>query len=126
MAYSYVTYTGDGSTQIYTVPFPFIKQEDIHVFLDAEEVPAERIEWLCESSIKFDMAAEQGAVIRIRRDTDKEEAMVDFHDGSVLSEEDLDQNTRQLLFIAQEAYDALEGSPTIDNDNKWDMRVLPV
>ena len=126
MAYSYVTYTGDGSTQIYTVPFPFIKQEDIHVFLDAEEVPAERIEWLSESSIKFDMPPEQGAVIRIRRDTDKEEAMVDFHDGSVLSEEDLDQNTRQLLFIAQEAYDALEGSPTIDNDNKWDMRGLPV
>lgn len=55
MAYSYVTYTGDGSAQIYTVPFPFIKQEDIHVFLDAEEVPAERIEWLSESSIKFDM-----------------------------------------------------------------------
>ena len=126
MAYSYVTYTGDGSTQIYTVPFPFIKQEDIHVFLDAEEVPAERIEWLSESSIKFDMPPEQGAVIRIRRDTDKEEAMVDFHDGSVLSEEDLDQNTRQLLFIAQEAYDALEGSPTIDNDNKWDMRGLPI
>ncbi|WP_304037343.1 phage tail fiber domain-containing protein, partial [Desulfovibrio piger] len=126
MAYSYVTYTGDGSTQIYTVPFPFIKQEDIHVFLDAEEVPAERIEWLSESSIKFDMPPEQGAVIRIRRDTDKEEAVVDFHDGSVLSEEDLDQNTRQLLFIAQEAYDALEGSPTIDNDNKWDMRGLPI
>lgn len=126
MAYSYVTYTGDGSTQIYTVPFPFIKQEDIHVFLDAEEVPAERIEWLSESSIKFDMPPEQGAVIRIRRDTDKEEAVVDFHDGSVLSEEDLDQNTRQLLFVAQEAYDALEGSPTIDNDNKWDMRGLPI
>ena len=126
MAYSYVTYTGDGSTQIYTVPFPFIKQEDIHVFLDAEEVPAERIEWLSESSIKFDMPPEQGAIIRIRRDTDKEEAVVDFHDGSVLSEEDLDQNTRQLLFVAQEAYDALEGSPTIDNDNKWDMRGLPI
>ena len=126
MAYSYVTYTGDGSTQIYTVPFPFIKQEDIHVFLDAEEVPAERIEWLSEASLKLDAPPEQGAVIRIRRDTDKEEAVVDFHDGSVLSEEDLDQNTRQLLFVAQEAYDALEGSPTIDNDNKWDMRGLPV
>lgn len=126
MAYSYVTYTGDGSTQIYTVPFPFIKQEDIHVFLDAEEVPAERIEWLSEASLKLDAPPEQGAIIRIRRDTDKEEAVVDFHDGSVLSEEDLDQNTRQLLFIAQEAYDALEGSPTIDNDNKWDMRGLPI
>lgn len=126
MAYSYVTYTGDGSTQIYTVPFPFIKQEDIHVFLDAEEVPAERIEWLSEASLKLDAPPEQGAIIRIRRDTDKEEAMVDFHDGSVLSEEDLDQNTRQLLFVAQEAYDALEGSPTIDNDNKWDMRGLPI
>ena len=126
MAYSYVTYTGDGSTQIYTVPFPFIKQEDIHVFLDAEEVPAERIEWLSEAGLKLDAPPEQGAVIRIRRDTDKEEAVVDFHDGSVLSEEDLDQNTRQLLFVAQEAYDALEGSPTIDNDNKWDMRGLPI
>ena len=126
MAYSYVTYTGDGSTQIYTVPFPFIKQEDIHVFLDAEEVPTERMEWLSEASIKLDAPPEQGAIIRIRRDTDKEEVVVDFHDGSVLSEEDLDQNTRQLLFIAQEAYDALEGSPTIDNDNKWDMRGLPI
>lgn len=126
MAYSYITYTGDGSTQIYTVPFPFIKKEDIHVYVDAVEIPEEGFEWLSDASIKLKTAPESGVTIRIRRITDKEEAVVDFQDGSVLSSEDLDQNTRQLLFVSQEAYDALEGTPTIDNDNRWDMLGLPI
>ena len=37
---------------------------------------------------------------------------MDFQDGSVLSSEDLDQNTRQLLFVLQEAYDALRAPPS--------------
>ncbi|WP_448338642.1 phage tail fiber protein [Desulfovibrio piger] len=47
--------------------------------------------------------------------------MVDFQDGSVLSSEDLDQNTRQLLFVLQEAYDALRAPPstTITTGTCW-------
>ena len=34
MSYSYVTYTGDGTTQDYIVPFPYLKISDVKVSLD--------------------------------------------------------------------------------------------
>ncbi len=40
MSYSYVTYTGDGTTQDYIVPFPYLKISDVKVTLDDAEQTA--------------------------------------------------------------------------------------
>ena len=45
--------------------------------------------------------------------TDKEILSVDFRDGSTLTERDLDLAFLQLLYICQEAYDALDGETAV-------------
>lgn len=114
MAYSVVTYTGDGSTRVYTVPFPYLSKDYIHVWLhrknedEAFELSPLELEWLTDASLRLPSPAPAaGDTITIRRVTDREKAFVDFRDGSVLTEEELDQQTAQLLHICQEAFDAL-------------------
>ena len=54
-------------------------------------------------------------MISIKRETDRTEPVTDFRNGSTLTEEDLDNQTLQLLHIAQEVYDLPEGlSDAID------------
>lgn len=114
MAYSSVTYTGDGSTRVYSIPFPFLSRDYIHVFLrrkdeaEAFEIGSHELEWLTEATLRLPQPAPaSGDIITIRRITDREKTFVDFRDGSVLSEEDLDAQSQQLLHICQEAFDAL-------------------
>lgn len=114
MAYSIVTYTGDGSTRVYAVPFRYLSKEYIHVYLhrkdedEAFEISPLELEWLTDASLRLPAPAPAaGDTITIRRITDRERAFVDFRDGSVLTEEELDQQTAQLLHICQEAFDAL-------------------
>lgn len=45
MSYSYVTYTGDGTTQDYIVPFPYLKISDVKVSLDEAEQNALAYSW---------------------------------------------------------------------------------
>ena len=56
--------------------------------------------------------------MRIQRFTEKRFSVVDFQDGSIFKEADLDLMVTQLLFIAQEAYDALDGETAVAAKDK--------
>ena len=118
MSYSYVTYTGDGTTQDYIVPFPYLKISDVKVSLDEAEQNALAYSWHTSGTIRFVTAPPNGASIRIQRITDKVTPAVDFRDGSTLTEADLDLAVTQLLYIAQEAYDALDGETAVAAKDK--------
>lgn len=114
MAYSSVTYTGDGSTRVYSIPFPFLSRDCIHVFLrrkgeaEAFEIGSHELEWPTEATLRLPQPApEAGDVITIRRITDRDTTFVDFRDGSALPEEERSAQSRQRLHIRQEAFDAL-------------------
>lgn len=53
MSYSYVTYTGDGTTQDYIVPFPYLKISDVKVSLDEAEQNALAYSWHTSGTIRF-------------------------------------------------------------------------
>ena len=118
MAYSYVTYTGDGTTQDYIVPFPYLKISDVKVSLDEAEQNPLDYSWHTAGTIRFVTAPPKGASVRIQRITDKVTPAVDFRDGSTLTEADLDLAVTQLLYIAQEAYDALDGETAVAAKDK--------
>ena len=87
MSYSYVTYTGDGTTQDYIVPFPYLKISDVKVSLDEAEQNALAYSWHTSGTIRFVTSPPNGASIRIQRITDKVTPAVDFRDGSTLTED---------------------------------------
>jgi hypothetical protein len=109
MAYSYVTYTGDGSTRLFTLPFPFLIREYIHVLVNNAEVEQSSIEWLSDSTLRLPFVPAAGDSITIKRITNKDEPVVDYRNGSTLTEEDMDNQNLQLLHIVQEVYDVPDG-----------------
>ena len=105
MAKSYVTYPGDGVTTTYTVTFPYLAKSHVHVFLG--EVETFSFVWVTDSSIKLDVPSSDLVTIRRLTPTDP---LVDFTDGSVLTETQLDVANLQSLYVCEETIDAAENS----------------
>ena len=97
-----VTYTGDGSTTQYSITFPFIDSTHIKAFIDGTQTTAFTIS---SSTLTFTSAPANASVVRIERQTPNDTRLVDFTDGSVLTESDLDKSADQNFYIAQEITD---------------------
>ena len=120
MAYSYVTYTGNGSTTQYAVSFPYIRRE--HVAVTVAGIPS-TFTWVNNSLIQMDAAPANGAAVRVYRTTPISAPLVDFADGATLVAADLDTNSRQSIYIQQELDDAqVDNLPNvIPNGDKGDI-----
>ena len=102
MAFSYVSYTGDGSTQNYTLPFSYINKTDITVKVNGVSVP---FTWNSTSVVRITTAPTAASAIQIQRVTQKATVPVNFTDGSTLLESDLDTLALYVLYVAQEQAD---------------------
>lgn len=117
MAYSYVFLPGNGSTTDFVFNFGYLSKSHIHVFVDNVETS---YTWLSDFTVKIDPAPANGAIIEISRKTPLDEPIVDWTDGTVLTETDLDLNSLFSLYTAQEAADAVDRSVHQDASGNWD------
>ena len=113
---SQVLYTGDGSTTGYSIPFSFIDSTHIKAYIDNVETTAFTIS---TSTLTFTSAPANGTTIKIERNTPIDARLVDFTDGSVLTEADLDKSADQNFFIAQETADDQENNLRLEADDKY-------
>lgn len=102
MALSFVEYQGDGITKVFAVPFDYIYKADVKVTLNGQTVT---FTWLSPNSISLSTAPTSAQLLRIERDTEKQTALVDFKNDSVLDEALLDLMWKQVFMIIQEAQD---------------------
>src|SRR5690554_4301765 len=100
--YSFVQYVGDGTTRNFSVPFDYLDQDHVVVKVDGEDAS---FEWLDSNTIRLSEAPPSGIVIEVRRETSHESRRVIFHDGSVLTEDDLNDAVIHTFYMAQEAVD---------------------
>ena len=109
MPLSYKEITSNGqSTQDLSFDFDYIEQDHISVYVDGvQKTFSTQWDFTDSNTIHFQSGLHpaSGAIIRIERTTPSTTRIVDFQDGSVLSEKDLDDSARQLFFISQEAAD---------------------
>ena len=108
MAYSYIRYAGNGSTTNYVFSFPYISADHIQVRVNG--VLTTLFSFLNSSTVQMTSAPATGAILEIRRVTPKDNAIVNFTDGSVLLERDLDLLATFDLYLAQETKDDLDSS----------------
>ena len=120
MPYSYATYTGNGSTTQFAVPFGYIRRE--HVLATVATVSA-TFTWVNDSLIQMTTAPANGAAVRVYRLTPLTAPLVDFADGATLVAADLDTNAKQSIYTQQELDDALVGVAlgAIPNGDKGDI-----
>lgn len=100
---SRIYYNGDGISQDFTFPFPYILREHVKVYVD--DVPFGDFVWMGAYSIRFNSAPANGARIKIQRETPRENPIVTIADGSALKAKDLNTAALQALYVAQEADD---------------------
>ena len=112
-----VTYTGDGSTTQYSITFPFLDSTHVKAFVNNVSNTAFTIS---SSTLTFNSAPANSAIIRIERQTPTDTRIVDFTDGSVLTESDLDKSADQNFFIAQEISDESQSKLGLNNADRFD------
>lgn len=108
MALTRVVYTQlvEGNTT-FTVPFPYLDADDVKVTVDGEPTA---VTWNNSSVINITPAPPVGSVVYIQRQTTSNALLVDFTDGSTLSEKQLDLMAHQNFYLAQEAFDRTQDS----------------
>ena len=101
MAVTQNTYTGNGSTVLYSFSFPYIETTDIKVSLDGVVTTAYTL--ANATTVQFNTAPANDVAIRIYRDTDDENTKATFVPGAAIRAQDLNDNFDQILFVSQES-----------------------
>ena len=113
MAITQNTYTGDGTTVLFSFTFPYLETTDIKVTLDGSDTTAYTL--ANATTIQFNTAPASGVAIRIYRVTDDAALSAQFYPGSAIRSQDLNDNFTQNLYVTQESNrDATAASTTAD------------
>jgi len=127
MANTYVDYTGDGNQTSFAYTFAVLSgQQQNHIIVGVDDSTTtggkfevvDSADYTIDTSaatITFDTAPELNARIRIRRDSDASTLLVDFKNGTVLPERDLDLAYLHNLFLNEEIEEG-SGKKTLVKD----------
>ena len=118
MANSFVEYTANGSTNQFDITFSYIDRTHIKVFIN--NVEDTNFTFINDNRIQTSSMPSNGQVVKVDRDTPTTARLVDFQDGSVLTETDLDKSANQNFFIAQETEDEVASKLGQNNAGVFD------
>ena len=114
MPLSYATYTGNGSTTTFSVPFPYLLKAHVKLYigyniLDGSYtsllVDGTNYSWTSSTQVQLTTAPTGAQVLTIIRDTPDSSQLVPWQDGSNLIAGDLDTADKQNLYVVQEQQD---------------------
>jgi len=106
------THNGNGSTATFAISFSFLENTEVDVTVGGVLKTIGTHYNISGSSVTFtsgNIPPSGTANIKCKRNTNISAKKVDFADGSVLTETDLDNNSDQILFAQQEITDKLGG-----------------
>jgi len=105
MAFSFQTYIGSAGRVDFQFDFPYLDED--HVVVTVGGLAAQ-FAFLNPSTVRLATPPADGAMVLIRRRTPIDQAPVDYNDGSVLAEKDLDRAVLYNLYVVQELRDELD------------------
>jgi hypothetical protein len=97
-----VTYTGNGSNRVFSVPFGYLDSSDVVV--DVNGVPVV-FTYLTASTVQLAVAPANGATVKVSRSTAVAGPDIAFIDNANLTARDLNRATRQTFYSLQELRD---------------------
>ena len=92
------THTGNGSTNNFAISFSFLANNEVDVTVAGVLKTLDTHYTISGSTVTFTSGntPANGAAVKFQRDTNISTKKVDFQDGSVLTETDLDTNSEQV------------------------------
>ena len=109
-AASFTNHTGNGTAGPFNISFSYLSEAEVNVTVGGVlKTITTHYTFTSATQITFTSGNEpaNGVAIKFQRDTNISAKKVDFADGSVLTEADLDANSDQVLFAQQEIIDKL-------------------
>ena len=103
MANSFVEYTGDGNTTNFSITFAYLDSSHVSCTVDGSSTSFTFSSGGTVATIS--PAPANGALIKFSRNSSQNTRLTDYASGSVLKEEDLDTDSKQAFFLAQESID---------------------
>jgi len=119
MANSYIEYTANGSTTTFAVPFTYTVASEVAAFVNGVSTS---FTFASASTVSISPAPANGLVVRLTRTTNLTTRAVDFSNGAILTETDLDSSNIQVFQASQEAIDTAEASIFKVADGKFDAQ----
>ena len=105
MANTYVDYPASAGQTDFAFNFPYLEDEHIKVYINSiEKLPSDfTISTSPATKVVLNTPATGGETVRVRRKSQPNEDLVDFVNGSVLTESELDRAYRHTRYLAEEA-----------------------
>ena len=113
MATTSNSYTGNGSTVLFSFTFPYLDTTDIKVSLNGVNTTAYTLD--NATTIRLNTAPASGVAIKIYRVTASNSTQAEFYPGSAIRATDLNRNFQQTLFVSQETVNTAASSTAIAN-----------
>lgn len=102
MANTKVQYIGDAVTDTFAITFPYIKRDDVRVYVNRVQLLPTKYTFLTDSSIQIHSTPAQDDVIDIERFTEIDTRLVDYQQGAILTEQEMDLDSTQAFYLIQE------------------------
>lgn len=121
MPLSFTSYTATSGQTDFAFSFPFLSTSHIKVQINGTDTAAYTVVTSPSTKVVLNSGATAGQIVKVYRLTPGRSAspnnvnLVNFANGSVLSEEDLDKNANQLLYLIQESDDTGGGAMPYDS-----------
>jgi microcystin-dependent protein len=127
MANTYADYEADADKISNGFPIPFEYLEDIHVTVEVDGVVNEDTELTTTTPVKIKVLSgvTAGQNVRVRRKSQPDTNLVDFQNGSVLTESELDRAYLHNRYLAEEIAELNDQSLQIEaGGTQWDAKSL--
>ena len=102
MANTYVDYTATASQTDFAFNFDYLEDEHVTVEINGVATSAFTIETSPTKKIVLTSGATAGQIVRVRRKSQPDTNLVDFVNGSVLTESELDRAYLHNRYLAEE------------------------
>ena len=102
MAITYVDYTATGGQTDFDFTFPYLEDEHIKVEINGADTTDFTIVASPSTKVVLDSGATAGDSVRVRRRSAPNQNLVDFVNGSVLTESELDLGYRHNRYLSEE------------------------
>lgn len=118
--FSFRSYAGNGSTAVFAVPFPYLAQAHVKVYVD-NTLQLSGYSWATDGSIEFatpppvSSDPEVPNNVVIRRETPVN-PVVTFVNAASLKASNLNVDSKQALYVAQEIADVTIGEAILNQD----------
>ena len=110
MATTYNDYTGDGSNRYFNLNFEYLRDSHVKVKVNGVEVGFVINTDLPTKRVYLNTAPALNAKVKVYRDSRGDfSPLVDFVNGSVLTESELDESYKHNLFVSQESSEGTGG-----------------